>query len=363
MRLLVVSHPAVVPVNQEVYRELVNRGVEVTLVVPSRWRHEYAPRAFSPAALPGLDGRLIPLPVALAGKPQRHFHVARVGRVVERIRPDIAFIEAEPYALVAAQWALALSARHVPFGVQCYENIDRTLPAPIRLLRSAVLHRASFVAARSDAAGQLVRAWGARGHVALVPPAVPDWEITRRPTEGRPFTVGYAGRLTPEKGLDDLLAAVRKLDAPVQLLLAGDGAQRAVLDHQPVPGSHVRVLSGFDHEHMADAYTRMDVLVLPSRTTARWKEQFGRVIVEALWCGVPVIGSDSGEIPWLIGCTGGGLIFREGDVDALSERLAEMRADPRLRTQLADRGRAAVEKMFTVAAVTDALQRLLEGAR
>jgi glycosyltransferase involved in cell wall biosynthesis len=85
-----------------------------------------------------------------------------------------------------------------------------------------------------------------------------------------------------------------------------------------------------------------------------------RVIIEALSCGVPVVGSESGEIPWLIGLTGGGVTFPEGNVTALSCRLADLRADPDLRAHLATEGRAAVERMFTVAAVTDAFQQLLE---
>jgi glycosyltransferase involved in cell wall biosynthesis len=192
---------------------------------------------------------------------------------------------------------------------------------------------------------------------------VPAWDVVPAPVEDRPFTVGYAGRLVPEKGLDDLLAAVRRLEAPVELVLAGDGEHRTALEGQQIPGSRVRVLATIRHEAMAEAYSRMDVLALPSRTTARWKEQFGRVIVEALWCGVPVVGSDSGEIPWLIGRTGGGVTFPEGDVNALSKRLAEFRADPALRARLAANGRSAVERMFSVGAATDALQELLEGAR
>ena len=127
----------------------------------------------------------------------------------------------------------------------------------------------------------------------------------------RAFTIGYAGRLVQSKGLMDLLAAVRRLDAPVELLLIGDGELRAQLDGQPIPGSRVRVLNELRHEEMASGYAQLDVLVLPSRTTPTWKEQFGRVVIEALWCGVPVVGSDSGEIPWLIELTGGGLTFPE----------------------------------------------------
>ena len=91
-------------------------------------------------------------------------------------------------------------------------------------------------------------------------------------------------------------------------------------------------------------------------------EQFGRVVIESLWCGVPVIGSDSGEIPWLIELTGGGLVFPEGDRDALAGRLRELRADPDRRRALAAAGRASVERLFSVPAATDALERMLERA-
>ena len=121
----------------------------------------------------------------------------------------------------------------------------------------------------------------------------------------------------------------------------------------------MRVLDGLTHEQMASGYAQLDVVVLPSHSTPTWKEQFGRVIIEALWCGVPVIGSDSGEIPWVIGLTGGGLVFPEGDVGALAARLAELRASPELRRQLADTGRQAVERLFTVPAATDPLERML----
>jgi glycosyltransferase involved in cell wall biosynthesis len=360
LRLLVVSHPAVVDVNQTVYRELRRRGWEVTIVVPSRWRHEYSHSVVRPNALPEMEGALRPTPVLLVGRPQRHLYLASRS-ICRREHPDVAFLEAEPYALAAAQWGRVLRRRDVPFGVQCYENIDRPLPAPVLRLRSRVLLDAAFVAARSASAARLAEEWGATGEVAIAPPAVPSWD--RVPASGeRPFTVGYAGRLTASKGLADLLEAVRGLSTPVELLLAGNGDLRDELDGAPIPGSSVRVLDGLAHDEMAAVYARFDVLVLPSRTTPTWKEQFGRVIIEALWCGVPVIGSDSGEIPWLIELTGGGLVFPEGDRDALRARLTQLRDSPELRAELAARGRAAVERLFAPAAATDALERLLRHA-
>jgi len=368
-RLLVVSHPAVVTVNQEVYRELERRGWEVTIVLPRRWRSEYSGRDMEPQALSGMEDSLRPTPVALRGRPQRHFYLARCRAIAGAGAPDVAFVEAEPFSLAAAQWHAALGRLGIPFGVQCAENIDRRLPAPVRLMRSRVLRDAAFVATRSESAGDLARAWGARGEVALAPHAVPAWAPVSPDRERagpgipgeatQPFTVGYAGRLVPSKGLHDLLAAVRRLPAPVELLLIGDGELRGELEGQEIPGSRVRVLDGLAHDEMAAGYARLDALALPSHTTPTWKEQFGRVIVEALWCGVPVVGSDSGEIPWLIGLTGGGLVYPEGDSEALASRLARLRERPQLRERLAREGRSAVERLFSVPAATDALERLL----
>ena len=217
---------------------------------------------------------------------------------------------------------------------------------------------ADFVAARSESAGRLVREWGAEGEVGLAPPAVPGWPGVRGGARTT-FTVGYAGRLVPSKGLMDLLAAVRRLPAPVELILLGDGELRSQLDGQPIPGSSVKVVDGLSHDEMPAGYAQLDVLVLPSHTTATWKEQFGRVIIEALWCEVPVVGSDSGEIPWLIDLTGGGLTYSEGDVDQLVARLRELRERPQLRERLAKAGRRSVEQLFSVSAATDALEALL----
>jgi glycosyltransferase involved in cell wall biosynthesis len=355
----VISHPAVVTVNQEVYRELASRDLwDITIVVPSRWRHSYAHGLVTPEALEGMESALHPLPVAFPGRQQRHFYLAACGSLCARLRPDVAFIEAESFSLSATQWRRALSKHGIPFGVQCAENIDRPLPAALRRLRGAVLREAAFVAARSESAARLAHRWGARGQVALAPHAVPGWDVL--PTPGaRPFTIGYAGRLVESKGLFDLLDAVRLLEGPVELLLIGDGDLRSRLEGQPIPGSTVRVIDNLTHAEMPAGYAQIDVLALPSRTTPTWEEQFGRVIVEALGCGVPVIGSDSGEIPWLIETTGGGLVFPEGDIRALADRLTELRESPARRHALAEAGGEAVERLFSVPAAADALERLL----
>jgi glycosyltransferase involved in cell wall biosynthesis len=99
-------------------------------------------------------------------------------------------------------------------------------------------------------------------------------------------------------------------------------------------------------------YRTLDVLVLPSLSQPNWVEQFGRVLTEAMACGVPVVGSRSGEIPWVIGDAG--RIFPEGDAGALAAILTELSSDPAQRSALAAAGRARVLSHFTQAQVASA---------
>ncbi|MBA2440381.1 MAG: glycosyltransferase family 4 protein, partial [Thermoleophilaceae bacterium] len=355
-RLLVVSHPAVLPVNQLVYAELAERGWRVDIVVPDHWEHEYG--HITPEPLPALAACFHRLPIVFGHRPQRHLYRARPLHLLRQLRPDVLFLEQEPFSAVGLQWGLAAHRAGLPFGVQAAENLDRLLPLPVRMWRAWVLRHAAFVAARSETAASLVRRWGATGDVRLIPHHVPEWPVPSR-TADAAFRVGFAGRLVPEKGLDILVDAIHRLGVGVELVIVGDGPLRSWLQEADLGGAGLRVLTGLGHDEMAGAYATMDVLVLPSRTTSTWAEQFGRVLVEALWCGVPVVGSDSGEIPWVIDITGGGLVFPENDAAALAVVLGELRANPGERTMLAERGRRAVRETFGVPAVADDLEEVL----
>jgi UDP-glucose:(heptosyl)LPS alpha-1,3-glucosyltransferase len=360
-RLLVVSHPSVIPVNQTVYARLVEVGWDVLVALPNRWFNEYSRDAVQPQAAPGLEGRLRPLPVVLAGRPQRHFYAVAPRRLLRSFRPDVAFVEEECFSVSATQWGLALHRFGIPFGLQAAENLDRPIPAPARVSRSWVLRHAAFIAARSPAGGDLVRRWGAVGDVRLVPHAIPPWHAAPHRAH-ETFTVGYAGRLVAAKGLWDLLGACALLREPVRLHLVGDGPLRPALEQARRPNVDIHIDVGRSHDRMPEAYAEMDVLVLPSRTTSRWTEQFGRVLVEALSCGVPVVASDSGEIPWVVATTGGGRIFPEGDVLALARLLTELRDRPEERTRLAREGREQAVRLFGVDAIARELDDTLRAA-
>jgi glycosyltransferase involved in cell wall biosynthesis len=137
--------------------------------------------------------------------------------------------------------------------------------------------------------------------------------------------------------------------------VVGEGPYREAVTAQAEAlglDGRLEITGSVPHEAMQGHLARMDVLVLPSRTTARWKEQFGRVLVEAMALGVPVIGSNSGEIPAVVGDAG--LVFPEGDVTELRGRIRCLMGDDALRADLARRGSARALGRYTNQAIADA---------
>ena len=362
-RVVVVSMPNVVPHNQLVYQRLAELGWQIHYVVPNRWRDEYSPAGFIPEPLEGIAGTFARVRVALPGQVQRHFYVTRAAHWLRRWHPDAVFVELEPFSVPTLQWGLAAERLRIPWGVQGDENLDRPLPWPARLIRGWSMARIDFFAARSPGGERMLRRWGARAEIGIVPHTLPEWEPPERSrADDELFTIGFAGRLIEAKGIRDLLAAVRRLDLPFRLLVVGDGPLRGEIEATDLGAGVLELRKGVRSAEMPALYARMDLLVLPSRTTETWAEQFGKVLCEALLCGTPVIGSSSGEIPWVIETTGGGRIFPEGDVEALAEAIAEMDADPAERERLAREGRAGVERHFAPRVAARELDRLLRGA-
>jgi glycosyltransferase involved in cell wall biosynthesis len=158
--------------------------------------------------------------------------------------------------------------------------------------------------------------------------------------------------LVEEKGVHILLRAAAGLGGGCRLRILGSGPQRAHLEILAAElgiAERVRFEEPIPSTQMPGYYNQLDTLVLPSLTRSNWKEQFGRVLIEAMACGVPVVGSDSGEIPNVIGDAG--LVFAEGDAQALRTALSQLMADPALRDELAQRGRDRVLAQYTQAQV------------
>jgi glycosyltransferase involved in cell wall biosynthesis len=167
--------------------------------------------------------------------------------------------------------------------------------------------------------------------------------------------IGFMGRLVEEKGLATLAGALNRIrHLPWRLALIGEGPYAAdFAHHMDALRLQDRVIApGYvPHPQAPDYLSAFDLLVIPSETRSNWREQFGRVIIEAMACGTPVVGSDSGEIPHLIRSTGGGHVFPEGDSTALAGCLHALLSDEKARGTLARRGRQTVLQEYTQTAL------------
>jgi glycosyltransferase involved in cell wall biosynthesis len=352
-RLVAVSHACVVPSNQGVFAALARLGREVDLVVPSRWQHEYADRVVAQVA-PGLEGHVSRLAVLGRGRPQRHVYRTSATAWLRRRRPATLLVEEEPFSLAARQWCGAASRCGIPFGVQVAETLDRAMPWPASRLRDRTLRDAAFVVARSPTAAALATTWGAEGAVRIVPHSVAD--VAARPTPEGPPTIAFVGRLVEAKGLEDLLDAVELLDGRVRLLVAGDGPLRSRVASA---GQYVELVGPTPNERIGDVYARAHVTCVPSRTTATWVEQFGRVVIESLARGVPVVACATGELPWVLGATGGGVLVPARDPHSLAEALESLTADRGAAEALGAVGRGGTLRVFSDDAAARSLDELL----
>lgn len=322
--------------------------IELFVVTPPAWGDTSLERVYTRGY------SLIVEPVSFNGNFHLHYYPG-LARRIAAIQPHILHIDEEPYNYTtyhALRLARRAGAKTIFFT---WQNLLRRYPPPFSWMEHAVLRGVDYAIAGTQEAAEVWRRKGYSGPLKVIPQFGVDPDIFY-PPEAKPrneiFTIGYAGRLVEEKGIDVLIRAVARVPGRTRLLVAGTGPLRDDLRREAGIhniGGSVEFLSGLASTQMPDFYRQLDVLVLPSLTRSNWKEQFGRVLIEAMACGVPVLGSDSGAIPEVIGEAG--LIVPEGDVGALAAALTSLLEFPRLRDQLAEAGRARVLERFTQARI------------
>jgi glycosyltransferase involved in cell wall biosynthesis len=302
----------------------------------------------------GQGYRLLETPIVRPGDFHLHFY-PRLGALLDALRPELVHVDEEPYNLatfLAMRHARRLRARTVFFS---WQNLKRRYPPPFSLFERSVYGRADGAIAGSRTAAEVLRAKGYGGPLWVLPQFGADPEVFRpapEPHGDGPLVVGYAGRLVPAKGVDLLIEALAGLEAPWRLHILGEGPERPALEalaRRRGLADRVSFTGWRPSSELPVFFRGLDVLALPSRSTPSWIEQFGRVLIEAMACGVACVGSDSGEIPHVLGSAG--LVVPEGDVAALRGALARLAGDPELRTRLGVEGRARVLEQFTMAHV------------
>lgn len=341
-------------------------GFAFWLIRPHLWQDEYGKVAAKPV-VPGCQVVVVPL-LGRPNDPHRALY-RTLTFALPTVRPHIIHAEEEPDSLAALQIALArrLFALRARLILHTWQNVNRPKRWYVRLVTRISLCQADAILCANRQAREVLREMGYRSPAEVIPPIGVDTRVFR-PVGSFPsetFRAAYAGRFVPEKGLDTLLMAMARLGSDVELWLIGGGPQRAALQalaQRLGVADRVRWIPPVAPEEMPQLLAQVDAVVLPSRTTPVWKEQFGRILVEAMACKIPVVGSDSGAIPELVGDAG--LIFPEGDTEALAGCLRRLKESPELQQELAERGYWRATELYTqerVAEATLAYYREVEG--
>jgi glycosyltransferase involved in cell wall biosynthesis len=367
MRILMISKACLVGSYQTKLEAIASHeGINLFVIVPPSWDDPAGPIQLERKHTTGYE--LIVDPIRFNGRYHLHYYPTLKTRLAE-IQPDIVHIDEEPYNFAtwhAMRQAKAVGAKTLFFS---WQNINRSYPPPFRQLEQQVLSGIDAAIMGNNAAVNVWRSKGYTGPAAVIPQFGVDPAIFEPPAKrdhGRGFIIGSANRrLMPEKGDDLLLKAAATLSGIWRLHIAGNGPARAGLEQLAADlgiADRVHFDGTIASSDMVTYLQQMDVLVLASRTLPNWKEQFGRVLVEAMACETAVVGAQSGEIPNVIGEAG--LTFPEDNADALQAQLARLIQSESLRDELGKAGRQRVLDTYTqaqIAAQTVAVYRDMVG--
>lgn len=357
-RLISVSHSYVVTLNRRLANEMARVGAgqwEVTAVAPRFFHGDLSPIHLQrePSEASSIE--------AVRALFSRSAHLFVYGpELREKLTRGVDLVHAweEPYVFAGAEVAMLTPSR-VPLVFSTAQNLSKRYPPPFAQLERWVVRRsAGWIAFGETVKQNLLSRPGYAERPARYIPMGVDVDLFQPDrasgedflrelgwAEPGPPVVGYLGRFVPEKGVELLRSALERLTTPWRALLVGGGPlEQSLRAWAGRYGDKVRIVTGVPHAKVPRVLNAMDVLCAPSQTTPRWKEQFGRMLAEGFACGVPVLTSDSGEIPHTAGDAG--RVLPEADVATWSSALAELLESPDRRRELSTRGRERAVTRF-----------------
>ena len=367
MRVLRIAHSSLTPALRQRERALVRRypDVDLQVVTTQRWRE-------AEMEVEATADELFPVRTARTHL-SKHIQLFAydpwpIIAALREHKPHLVDLSHEPYSVACAE-ALTLCnwfAPQAPIVMHTNQNICHKYPPPFNWLEQRAFRRIAAAYACSETVREVLRAKGFHKPVPIISYGVdtesfrPRTAIRERFDKGP--TIGFVGRMLPGKGLNVLAEALDRLGAETwQLFVVGDGSERAGFEQRLAASgllNRAQFTGAISFDLVPEYFKHLDVLVIPTQTTKRIREQFGRVIVEAMASGIPVIGSTCGAIPEVIGDAG--LVFPEGDADALAGALRQLLSDRGLRERLARAGRERVEQLYSWERVADQTYELFQ---
>ena len=364
MRVLTIGHSYVVAQNRALIREVArDPQFDVTVAAPIAFRSGLGRIELQPEP-PGSNLKLSALAARLTQWTQIFAYDRRgLADLIAKGDFDVVHAWEEPYIYAGYQIVRAMSRSNAAFCFRTAQNIDKRYPFPFSRFERAARARADgWIAGGNLVFESMVRRGfpKERGRVMTLAvdldafkPLTPERKQAVAHDLGlHPPIVAYVGRLTRAKGIDLMMRAMDAVggSTPWSLLVMGAGPMEGDLRNWAAArGWSDRVqIRLVPHRDVPAFLGAADVLLAPSQTGPRWREQFGRMVIEAFACGVPVLGSDSGEIPYVVGDAG--KVLPENDAGIWANAIVEVLGSAELRADMARRGFERVQG-YSVASV------------
>lgn len=338
-RILSVGHSYVVALNRAILRELAkDPNFEVTIGAPKSFQGSLRSIEIEPEP-PGSNIKLVPLSVY--GTRRMHtfgYNPLELYRLYSK-GFDLAHFWEEPYILSGFQLTQMARFKKVPYLFRTAQSLIKNYVPPFGLFEKASLKGARAWVAGGELVYKAMRekGWSTPGQVLTLAVDTNCFQVFSEQQKREKKAelglksplIGYLGRLSEEKGLDLIMEVLTQLkEKPWSFLAMGSGPYKEKLEAWARDqGFAERVkVTLLAHDEVPQVLPACDLLIAPSQTRSFWKEQFGRMLVEAFASGVPVIGSDSGEIPRVIGEAG--VVLGEQDRGAWTATLSEFLDSP-----------------------------------
>jgi glycosyltransferase involved in cell wall biosynthesis len=294
------------------------------------------------------------LPAGDAGAQGHGLALRLAGRNVSGVHAYFAHTPAE----VAEHAATRLS---VPFGFSVHARDARKVDDST--LEARAMRAACVIACNRDVARELGPAAG-RAHI--MPHGV---DLARfapvAPPDAPPFRILAVGRLVAKKGFDVLIAALSQLDDRFTLRIVGDGPERPRLDAAVAArrlAGRVTFAGPATHEGMPVEYASAHVVVVPSIVDPTGdRDGLPNVVLEAMACGRPVVGTSVGAIDTAVEDGHTGYLVAAGSPSAIAQAVEQLASDEGRRRAMGREGRRLVERRFDLRQCSTSFANLLEG--
>ena len=329
MRILTVGHSYVVSMNRRLAREWALEGHDVTVAAPDFYHADLRPMHCETGENEPFE--LVKIP-ALG---TRRVHIFRYGSKLRDIlkdgRFDVVHAWEEPFIYAGfqiARWSPVDSA----LIYSTFQNLPKRYPPPFSWFEQYSLRKSSgWTGFGQTIVDNLkLRKYYQDKPWVEIPLGV-DTEVFRPDQESKPIAfqnlnwpqnnvpvMGYVGRFVEEKGLRHLMKVLDQIQGPGNrwraIFVGGGPLEQELRDWAGKYGDGVvKILTGVAHDQIPKILDMLDICVVPSQTMPHWQEQLGRILIEAMASGVPVVASRSGEIPFVLGS--GGIVLTEDCVE------------------------------------------------